>query len=45
MRTLTYNEEALTWSRNNHALGTTSLLSSDDSDNNFSGTFEQHGLR
>jgi hypothetical protein len=33
MRTITYNDEAAPWSRNNHLMGARSLLSSDDSDN------------
>jgi hypothetical protein len=33
MRTITYNDEALPWSRSTCLMGTRSLLSSDDSDN------------
>jgi hypothetical protein len=35
MRTTTYNDEAVPWSRSNHVLGTRSLPSSDDSGKNF----------
>jgi hypothetical protein len=45
MRTITYNDEAAAWSMSNHLLGTKLLLSSDDRNNNFSGTFEEQGLR
>jgi hypothetical protein len=42
MKTITYDDEAAPWSRNNHLMGTRLLPSSDDIDNNFSGTL---GLR
>jgi hypothetical protein len=45
MRTITYNDEAAAWSKNYHVLGTRLLPSSDDSDNNFSRTLEEQGLR
>jgi hypothetical protein len=38
MRTITYNDEAAPWSRSSHLMRTRSLPSSDDSDDNFSGT-------
>jgi hypothetical protein len=37
MRTMTYNDEAVFWSRSNHLMGTRLLPSSDDSDKIFSG--------
>jgi hypothetical protein len=38
LRTITYNDEAAPWSRSNLPKGL--LPSSDDSDNNFSGTLQ-----
>jgi hypothetical protein len=37
MRTVTYNDESVLWSRSNHLMGTRLLPASDDS-NNISGT-------
>jgi hypothetical protein len=45
MRTDTHNDEAATWSRSNHLMGTRLLPSSDDSDNNFSGALGEPELR
>jgi hypothetical protein len=45
MRTITYNDETAPWSRSYHILGARWLPSSDDSNNNFSGTLEEQGLR
>jgi hypothetical protein len=45
MSIITYNDEAEPWSRSDHLLGTRLLLSSDDSNNNFSGTLREQGLR
>jgi hypothetical protein len=42
MRTVTYNDETAPWSRSNHPMGTRLLPSSDDRDDNFSRTFEEH---
>jgi hypothetical protein len=39
MRTTTYTDETILWNRSNHLMGTRSLPSSDDSNNNFSETF------
>jgi hypothetical protein len=39
MRTITYNDEAALWSRNNYVLGTRLLPSSDGSDNIFMDPF------
>jgi hypothetical protein len=45
MRAITYSDEAAPWSRGDHVSGTRLLPSSDDSDDNFSGTLEEQGLR
>jgi hypothetical protein len=42
MRMITYNVKVVPWSRSSHLIGTRLFPSSDDSDNNFSGTL---GLR
>jgi hypothetical protein len=41
MSSITYKDEAATWSRNNHVLGIKLLPTSDDSNNNFSETLEE----
>jgi hypothetical protein len=41
MRTITYNDEAAPWSSGNHVLGTRSLLSSNDSNNNGYGNLKE----
>jgi hypothetical protein len=38
MRTMTRNEEAASWSRSSHLMGTRLPPSNDDSDDTFSGT-------
>jgi hypothetical protein len=43
MRIIIYNDEAEPWSRSDHLLGL--LPSSDDRNNNFSGTLKEQGLR
>jgi hypothetical protein len=46
MRTITYNDDAVLWSRINHLMETRLLPSSDDSDNKLSGIlFGTLGLR
>jgi hypothetical protein len=42
---ITYNDEAVPWSQSNDVLGTRLFPSSDDSDNNFSRTLKEQGLR
>jgi hypothetical protein len=45
MTTISHNNEAVTWSRSTHFMGTILLPSGDDSVNNFSGTLAEPELK